>query len=470
MTLAHSGTHERDAAIDRALSRAGTWLQQHQRSIQNVQWAVVGIYLFLVAVPAFLPLPEGTAHIWTNVTLFSQFAFWGLWWPFVLLSMILVGRMWCGILCPEGALTEAVSRKGHGYAVPRWVTWRGWPFVAFALTTIYGQMVSVYQYPRPVLIVLGGSTIGAMIVGYFWGRTKRVWCRYLCPVTGVFEVLSKLAPVYFRVDQLAWDAWIKPKSADIPHVNCAPLVPLKTMQGSSLCHMCGRCSGFRGAITLSRRSPNYEIVNVAGTKYRPWQSALIIFGMIGLAAGAFHWSGSAIYVAIKQFLAEALINHDIVWPLEPHLPWWILTNYPEQNDVLSILDGAVLIGFIIGMSVLVGGAISACLALAGRMASRNWVHVAHHMAQGFIPIAGCGVFLGLSALTFTMLKSEGVVLSFLLPLRMALLGGATLWTLVLCWQITGVHQRAWALRALAMLPISAGALTAFVSWASLFWK
>ena len=38
------------------------------------------------------------------------------------------------------------------------------------------------------------------------------------------------------------------------------------MKGGSACHMCGRCSAFRGAVTLARRSPNHEIVHVAGLR------------------------------------------------------------------------------------------------------------------------------------------------------------------------------------------------------------
>ena len=273
------------------------------------------VYLVLVAVPAFLPLPGRLAHIFDNLTLFAQFAFWGIWWPFVLLSMVLVGRAWCGLFCPEGTLTEAASRFGRGHAIPRWITWKGWPFVAFAMTTIYGQMVSVYQYPKPALLILGGSTFGAIVIGYLYGRNKRVWCRYLCPVNGVFGVLAKLAPVHFRVDQEAWAVSRRSGNAGVRMVNCAPLVAIKTMRGASECHMCGRCSGFRGAISLSPRSPNDEIVHIAGAAPKPWESLLIIFGLMGIAMGAFHWSVSPWYVALKQAVAGWLVDHGVLWPL-----------------------------------------------------------------------------------------------------------------------------------------------------------
>ena len=91
-----------------------------------------------------------------------------------------------------------------------------------------------------------------MIIGVLYGREKRVWCKYLCPVNGVFSLLARLAPFHYKVNEDAWRRSYKEGEHGhrvIP-INCAPLVPLRAMKGASDCHMCGRCSGHRDAISL----------------------------------------------------------------------------------------------------------------------------------------------------------------------------------------------------------------------------
>lgn len=463
---------------DTAVAALGHWLKRHQKTFQRMQWAVVGLYLVLVAVPAFLPLPTRTAHIWTNLTLFAQFCFWGIWWPFVLLSMVLVGRAWCGLLCPEGSLTETVSRHSRGLAIPGWLKWKGWPFVAFTCTTVYGQMISVYQYPQPVLLILGGSTAGAMVIGYLYGRNKRVWCRYLCPVNGVFGLLAKLAPLHFTVDGEAWER-SRPSpahrhtDADAPHqhpipFNCAPLVAVRTMKGNSDCHMCGRCDGFRGAVTLQLRSPTHEIVEVAGATPKPWETALILFGLMGVAVGAFHWSASPWFVEAKQAAALWLIDHGMTWVLAFQPPWWILTNYPEHSDMMTLLDGLLLIGYIAATAVVMGGLLCLSLAATVRMAGPWSSARFHHFAQALIPMAGCGVVLGLSALTVTLLRTEGFNMGFVPALRLAVLAGAGLWSLLLAWKIAGFYSMS-RLRQAAVTSVFGTAVALGVgSWLLLF--
>jgi polyferredoxin len=457
-------------SIDRALAAAGNWLMRRQRTILAVQWIVVAVYVFLVTVPAFLPPPDGAAHIWSNLTLFAQFVFWGIWWLFVLLSMVVVGRLWCGVLCPEGALSETASRHGLARAIPHWVKWKGWPFVAFACTTAYGQFLSVYQYPKPALLILGGSTVAAIAVGFAFGRSKRVWCRYLCPVHGVFGLLSKLAPVHFQVDRAAWDAAPKPSRAEGRLVNCAPLVPIRTMRGGADCHMCGRCSGFRGAVTLARRSPGHEIVHVAGAEPKPWETTLIVFGLMGLATAAFHWASSPIYVAVKQVAAECLIERDFIWPVSAQAPWWLLTSYPEQNDVMTPLDGAVLFAYLLVAALAIGGTIMLLLAGASRVLAgpAGFRARLHHLAQSLIPVAACVVFLGLFALTTTMLKAEGVTLPYLSTARATLMTAAGLWSVALAWRICGLYAGSWRARFGASGLMAAAAIAGVASWAAPF--
>ena len=454
------------AVLGRSAARFADFLRDHAPLLRKLQWGIVGVYAFLLIVPPLLPLPDNAATVFNNLTIVAQFAFWGVWWPFVLVSIPLLGRAWCGWLCPEGMLTEWASERGQGRSIPKWMRWGGWPFAAFALTTIYGQLVSVYQYPLAVLAVLGGSTMAAMVVGWRYGRSKRVWCKYLCPVNGVFNLLAKLAPWHFKVSE---DAWRHPVIRIEP-VNCAPLVPLRHMKGAGDCHMCGRCSDYRGAIALTPRSPEEEIVRVATGD--GWQTALICFGLMGIAIGAFLWSASPWFVTAKQWAATWLVEHDILWPLMDNAPWFILTHYPEMNDSFSWLDGAGILLFVVGCTVCVGGVAFAALWLADRAAPASLaggrLAGVHRLAQALIPAAGIGVFLGLSATTVTLLGHEGVSTSWADPVRFTLLTLAVGWSLRLLWRLLAQRAVAWPRRLGAWL-ILAGGLTPFcAAWVLFF--
>ncbi|MDD3529932.1 MAG: 4Fe-4S binding protein [Gallionellaceae bacterium] len=423
---------------EQTLARLGLWLRRQRGLVLGLQWAVVLFYAVVVAVPAFLPLPGEADHILDNLTRFAQFLFWGLWWPFVIVSVMTLGRTWCGLFCPEGALSEFAARWSLNRHIPAWLKWAGWPFVAFVLTTVFGQMTSVYEYPKPALLILGGSTVAAVVVGLLYGRNKRVWCRYLCPVTGVFGLLAKLAPVHFAVDRVAWDG---PHMKSQP-VNCAPLVDIRRMQSASNCHMCGRCAGQRGAVALAWRSPEKEILSlyplsagpspaVGGGEQEVWSARLLVFGMLGVALGAFQWSASPWFVAAKQRAAEWLIEREIWWPLDAAGHWWLFTDYPELNDAFTWLDGGMLLAYIGATTLVSGGWIWLCLRAAAALSGTHWTR----LAMALIPFAGASVFVGLSLLTTGQLFSEGIVLAWAHPVRLALLGLAAFWTVTLAWRL-----------------------------------
>jgi len=446
------------------LQSLGDAMRHHRGLIQSIQWTVVIFYLSLLIWPAFMPLPAAYAHFYDNLVLFAQFVFWGLWWPFVMLSMMLIGRVWCGVFCPEGSLSELASRHGLGRAIPRWMRWGGWPFVTFSATTIYGQLVSVYEYPKAALLVLGGSTIAAVGVGFLYGRGKRVWCMYLCPANGVFGLLSRFAPLHFRVDT---DMWAKAPRRT-PAVDCAPLINIRAMTGNSACHMCGRCSGHRNAVVLAARSPNREILSLRDGDDSRWGAILLIFGLLGIATGAFQWSASPWFINLKQYLAGWLIDHHLFALLRDNAPWWLLTHYPETNDIFTWLDGISILIYIGATALIFGGWILLMLRLAGRILGRS--AMPWRLAYGLTPLAGISVFLGLFSLTVGMLKAERVDIGWLPGLRAILLMLGLLWSawlvrrmIIACNSIPPWRQ--WA----AWSAIMTGACIIVASWVLVFY-
>ncbi len=450
-------------ALHRALEALGLAMRRHRTAIITTQWAVVGFYLVLLIVPAALPLPPEEAGILDSLTRFSQFVFWGIWWPFVIVATMLLGRVWCGVFCPEGALTEWTSRHGLGRRIPRWMKWGGWPFVAFLSTTVYGQLVSVYEYPKAAAVVLGGSTLAAMAVGLLYGRGKRVWCRHLCPASGVFALLAKLAPIYYRVDQWAWDAAPPGTRTSRGHVvNCAPLIDIRRMQTASPCHMCGRCAGERNAVRLSLRSSNAELSALSDRVSR-WEVALLIFGLLGVALGAFQWSASPWFVAIKQHLGTWLVDRGWLWPMQSDVPWWLLTHYPEKNEVFTWLDGALIFGYM-GVTGALVGLWSAVWLFAGAAMARI---SAWRLAYALLPFAGLSAFMGLSALTVTLLRAEGFALSWVGWARGTLLVVGLLWCAQLAWNM--VPGRGLLARIMAVSAVLAALSAVAWLWVEMFY-
>ncbi|MCC7017427.1 MAG: 4Fe-4S binding protein [Rhodospirillales bacterium] len=444
------------------LARLGDWMAAHRRGLAAIQWGMVAFYLVLLVWPALLPLPGDGARILDNLARFAQFVFWGVWWPLVMVSMLLVGRVWCGVFCPEGALTEWISRFGAGRGVPRWLAWPGWPLTAFAATTVYGQLVTVYEYPKATLLVLGGSTVAALAVGLIYGRGRRVWCRHLCPANGVFALLSRLASLSFRVDREAWRRAPRPPAPVI----CPPLVNIRAMTGNGPCHMCGRCSGHRDAVRLAARRPNRDVLTQIPNDDASWEIGLLTFGLMGLATGAFHWAGSRVFVAVKQALASWLVDHGAAGLLSSDIPWFVLTHYPEAGDVFTWLDGLCILLYIGTAAALIGSAAFVGLELGARSAGAGAGVGRWRLGYALLPVAAAGLVLGLSGLTVAQLRGDGIAVPFLSELRVAVLTGSWAWTGWLAWRL--LASAPMVRRLAAWVAVMAGASVHTAAWAGFF--
>ena len=403
------------------LARFGHAMRKHQCTITIVQWTVVGLYALLLFAPLFLRLPAHLADIAEHFQRFAQFLFWGMGWPLIFLSMMLFGRTWCGIFCPDGTLTEFASRHGRQQSIPRWIRWSGWPCAMLVFTTVYGQMVGVYDTHWGTLLLLGLPTLGALWCGYAYGNGKRIWCMYLCPANGPFGLLSRIAPLHFRVDESKW----KHHPPPLPRVDCPPLIDIRRMKSNAACHMCGRCSGHLDAVALAARLPHEEILTAADKGIRTADAITLIFGLLGICTVAIKWSEHPWFVALKSALAHSPLSALQHYTAQ----WWLLANHPTENRVFNLLDGLSLLLYILGGGLLLGLFLLASLKLTTRIA-RNPTLPWQRLSLALIPAGGIGMFLGLSTFTITHLKQAGLTLSWVPPIQAVLLalGGAySLW-------------------------------------------
>jgi polyferredoxin len=321
----------------------GDRLQRRQDLVRQVQWAVVALYTTLLVAPVVVPA-AGLGRI-------AEALFWGLWWPGVILSMMLVGQFWCGVFCPDGTVTEFVSRHGKGLKPAQWLRWAGWPLAIYALLTWFSDGFQAHRSAWGTLLVVGGMSGLAILTGAFFGRSKRVWCRYLCPVMSIFSLLSRCSVLHFKVDRCRWDKAQKP----VPKpVDCPLLLDVRRLSSNEKCNMCGRCSGHRGAVELAWRRPGAEIESLRDNELRLWDAVAVCYGLFGLSAAGIHWHSGLLEIAVVA---------------------------------------------------LVLGSLTAVLLLFGASGRRN---LAVRLSYGLIPLAGLGLVLGAAEHSLALLAAEGL--------------------------------------------------------------
>ena len=274
----------------------GDWLHRRQNVVSAIQWGMVALYLVLLIGPlAFPQIPELTHAV--------HILFWGVWWPGIILFTLMFGQFWCGLLCPDGAISQCASRHGLGRKAEGWMRQAWLPMTLFILLSITTDAMNGHEHPVGVLISVGGTSVAALIIGTFYGRDKRIWCRYLCPVASIFSLLARYSILHFKVSRTDWDAAPKPVSKP---VDCPLLLDVRRLVSNEKCNMCGQCSGHREAVTLALRAPGEEIVTLTDAEVREWEAVGICFGLIGAAHAGLTAHGDLVEIIIRTALAGGL--------------------------------------------------------------------------------------------------------------------------------------------------------------------
>ena len=122
---------------------------------------------------------------------------WILWWPAVIFTFFLVGRIWC-FACPFGYLGDVAQKIfSFHWKVPPVLRNMWWRLGLFLGVTWATTLWALDRWPRGTAGLALVETLGAIVLGVLF--QKRAFCRYLCPVGGVFGLYAMTAPMRIGV-------------------------------------------------------------------------------------------------------------------------------------------------------------------------------------------------------------------------------------------------------------------------------
>jgi hypothetical protein len=118
---------------------------------------------------------------------------WILWWPAVIFTFFLVGRIWC-VICPFGYMGDVAQKiVTLGRKAPRVLKNMWWRLSLFLMLTWFTAFFALDRTPRSTAWLALALTCGAIVFAVVY--EKRVFCRFVCPVGGIFGLYSMTAPL-----------------------------------------------------------------------------------------------------------------------------------------------------------------------------------------------------------------------------------------------------------------------------------
>jgi NADPH-dependent glutamate synthase beta subunit-like oxidoreductase/formate hydrogenlyase subunit 6/NADH:ubiquinone oxidoreductase subunit I len=135
----------------------------------------------------------------------------------ILLITLVLGRVWCGWVCPLGTILDLYGYRGRKN-IPRWIRQIKYFVLSFILIVAIFSILPL-NFLDPLTIFLRGLsgikqlfvvpssgwlilTLPFMVILALNLFTRRAWCRYLCPLGGLLGLISKVAWFKRRVERM----------------------------------------------------------------------------------------------------------------------------------------------------------------------------------------------------------------------------------------------------------------------------
>lgn len=266
----------------------------------------------------------------------SNLLVWSYWWPLIIVSAILLGRVWCAI-CPIELISFWAGKVGLRRKVPAFFQ-SGWLMTGFyALIVLVGvHTLAIHRQPHRMAVYMLVLLVTALVCGLVF--QKRAFCSYVCPV-------GHLLGLYSMFSWLKWhtadgEVCAACQTKDCVHADrhyrlrgrsCTSGLYPAAMHDQRDCLLCTQCAKAcpHQNVTLSWRRPWEALSETVKLK-----SAQILFVVIV--------SGFVVY----EILTE--------WPYSKTILTWIPQHATSLLHIPNPLDGLVsaVIMFVVYPAVL----------------------------------------------------------------------------------------------------------------------
>jgi transcriptional regulator with AAA-type ATPase domain/NAD-dependent dihydropyrimidine dehydrogenase PreA subunit len=233
------------------------------------QIVVAGMFVMLIILGIWgNPSPD------SNISLLLV---WANWEPLLILSCLLLARIWCSF-CPIGFFSNLVRKvKLKRTKIPPQYLNYGFFISAVGLAIIFWAQAAFHMFERPtetawlLLAMLGSAVIFALL---FEGR---IWCRYVCPLGQMVATFSRASIVEVRSNynycsHECTDYVCYTGRGDTP--GCSMGKGPFAMATNQNCVLCGNCMKAceNQAVQFNLRPPGWELWNT-----RKADLAMILF-------------------------------------------------------------------------------------------------------------------------------------------------------------------------------------------------
>ncbi|BBG65067.1 polyferredoxin [Hydrogenimonas sp.] len=208
--------------------------------------------------------------------IFTTAIFWGIFWPFFIVTTLpIFGRIFCGI-CPHGFLGKYITGYGLKRSMPKWLKNRfiGVMLLFLGWWGIYYAFPGIYRTPLGTAMLFGIMTVVAFLFYYLYKDMD--YCKYICPIGTPLRGFGKLS--------FTWFSSYNSACAECKTFDCAKacpygLSPFNFNKKNSMedCTLCMECTHACEAINFRVVKPGHAIYKKFKTvKAEVWAYILIL--------------------------------------------------------------------------------------------------------------------------------------------------------------------------------------------------